>query len=148
MAAIPQSVRLAIEAGPLVHLVTLNRDSSPQVTVIWAGIEGDEIVTAHLGSQQKLKNIRHNARVALSMETGGHNAMGLAHYLVIHGRARIEEGGAAELLQRLARRYLGPDVKFPPMDNPPPGYVMHITPERFGGVGPWTSEPAESSGSR
>ena len=27
--------------------------------------------------------------------------------------ARITEGGAAELLQRLARPYLGPDVRFP-----------------------------------
>jgi len=43
------------------------------------------------------------------------------------------------LLQELAHTYLGPDVKFPPMDDPPPGYVLHITPQRFGGVGPWAS---------
>jgi hypothetical protein len=50
----------------------------------------------------------------------------------------VEEGGAPELLQRLARVYLGPDVKFPPMDDPPPGYVIRTTAERIGGVGPWT----------
>jgi hypothetical protein len=27
-------------------------------------------------------------------------------------------------------------VKFPPMQDPPPGYVLHITPMRVGGVGP------------
>jgi hypothetical protein len=47
--------------------------------------------------------------------------MGLDEYLVIHGRARITEGGAPELLQQLARTYLGPGVKFPEMENPPPG---------------------------
>jgi hypothetical protein len=50
----------------------------------------------------------------------------------------LEEGGAADLLQRLAYVYMGPDVKFPTMDDPPPGYVNRIKIERFSGVGPWT----------
>jgi hypothetical protein len=75
--------------------------------------------------------------VAVSIESGTTNEIGLREYLVIHGNARVTEGGAPELLQRLARVYLGPDVKFPPIDNPPPGYVTRITAERIGGVGPW-----------
>jgi hypothetical protein len=63
--------------------------------------------------------------------------MGLRHYLVVHGRARITAGGAPELLQELAQTYLGPGTRFPPMADPPPGRVTRITPERFGGVGPW-----------
>jgi hypothetical protein len=63
---------------------------------------------------------------------------GLKEYLVIHGTARITEGGAPELLQRLAHVYLGPAVVFPPMTDPPPGYVTHITIDRVGGVGPWS----------
>jgi hypothetical protein len=62
---------------------------------------------------------------------------GLKQYLVVHGRARVEEGGAPELLQRLAHVYLGPDVVFPPMPDPPPGYVLRTTVARLGGVGPW-----------
>ena len=46
---------------------------------------------------------------------------GLLEYLIVHGKATIEEGGAAELLQELAHVYLGPEVRFPPMDDPPPG---------------------------
>jgi hypothetical protein len=75
--------------------------------------------------------------VAVSIESDETNPMGLREYLVVHGRARITEGGAPELLQRLARTYLGPDVRFPPMDDPPPGVVTRITVERVGGVGDW-----------
>ena len=64
---------------------------------------------------------------------------GLKQYLLVHGRARIEQGGAADLLQRLAHVYLGPDVRFPPMADPPPGFVLRTTVERLGGVGPWAS---------
>jgi hypothetical protein len=31
----------------------------------------------------------------------------------------------------------GPDVTFPPMPDPPPGFVTRVTVERLGGVGPW-----------
>lgn len=49
----------------------------------------------------------------------------------------MTEGGAAEVLQRLAYTYIGPDVIFPNMPDPPPGFVTKITPERLVGVGPW-----------
>jgi hypothetical protein len=62
----------------------------------------------------------------------------MKEYLVVRGSARVEEGGGAELLQRLAQVYLGPNVKFPPTDDPPDGFVLRITPERLGGFGPWS----------
>jgi PPOX class probable F420-dependent enzyme len=131
------AARQALTAGNLAHLVTLYPDGSPQVSIVWVGLDGDEIVSAHLGAYQKVKNIRRDPRVVLSMETGGANAIGLANYLLVTGSARVTEGGAPELLQQLAYTYIGPDVRFPPMEDPPPGYVVRITPQRVGGVGPW-----------
>jgi PPOX class probable F420-dependent enzyme len=119
------------------NLVTLEPDGRPQVSIVWVGLDGEELVAAHLPEHRKVRNIRRDPRVALSIEAGTRNEIGLDEYIVIHGSARITEGGAPELLQRLARVYLGPDVKFPPMDNPPPGYITHIAVERVGGVGPW-----------
>ena len=137
---LPSAARELIESDALAHLVTLNRDGSPQVSCVWVGLEGDEIVSAHLSDkQQKLRNVRRDPTVSLSIEGTEIQPPGLKQYLVVHGRARIEPGGAPELLQRLAWVYLGPDVKFPAMDDPPPGFVIRITPERIGGVGPWTS---------
>jgi PPOX class probable F420-dependent enzyme len=137
---LPDSARALIESGRLAHLVTLGHDGSPQVSCVWVGLDGDEIVSAHLASsQRKLRNVARDARVALSIEGIEVQPPGLLQYLVVHGQARVTEGGAPELLQELARRYLGPDVKFPPMDDPPPGFVLHITPERLGGVGPWVA---------
>ena len=137
MSVIPESARAVLESDALAHLVTLNPDGSPQVSIVWVGLEGDDIVSAHLREQQKLRNIRRDPRVALSLETGVTNAMGLREYLVVHGRATIEEGGGPEWLQRLAHTYLGPDVKFPPMPDPPPGFRLRIAVERIGGIGPW-----------
>lgn len=133
-----KAVREVVESDALAHLVTLNEDGSPQVTIAWAGLEGDEIVVATLFNQRKLDNIRRDPRVVVSFETNRTNDIGLREYLVIRGTARVTEGGAPELLQKLAKTYLGPDVTFPPMPNPPPGFVTRITAERISGVGPWS----------
>jgi PPOX class probable F420-dependent enzyme len=137
MARIPDTVRAVLEGPALAHLVTLEPDGRPQVSIVWVGVDGDELVAAHLPEHRKIRNIRRDPRVALSVEAGTRNDIGLDEYIVIHGSARITEGGAAALLQQLARVYLGPDIKFPPIDDPPAGFITHITVERVGGVGPW-----------
>jgi PPOX class probable F420-dependent enzyme len=135
---LPDEARALIEKGALAHLVTLNADGSPQVSCVWAGIEGDEIVTAHLNpGQRKLENVRRDPRLTLSFEGTEEHLPGMREYVVVHGTAAIEEGGAPELLQELAYTYMGPGVKFPPMDDPPPGVRMRISVERVGGFGPW-----------
>ena len=141
---IPQSVRDVIAKGPLTHLTTLNRDGSPQVTVVWVGIENDEFVMAHLAMHHKVKNIRRDPRVAMSLLDDKYNSMGMRQYVVAYGNARVTEGGAVPILMRLAPIYLGAGAEYPPpsMRNIA-GYVTRITPARSSGIGPWASkEPA------
>lgn len=137
MSTIPESVRAVLESSALAHLVTLEPDGSPQVSIVWVGLDGDEIVAGHLAERRKVRNIRDDPRVAVSFETSGYNERGLVEYLVIHGIARISAGGAPALLQRLAHTYLGPEVQFPPPEAALPGYITHITVDRITGVGPW-----------
>ncbi|TWD80845.1 PPOX class probable F420-dependent enzyme [Kribbella amoyensis] len=139
MVEIPESARAVLTSNALAHLVTINPDGSPQVSVVWVGLDGDEIVAGHVPEHRKVRNIRRDGRVALSLETTHRNEFGLVEYLVVTGTARITEGGAVELLRELAHTYLGPDAEFLPGDDYPPGFVTHITVDRLGGVGPWVS---------
>ena len=136
--ALPDIAKELIRSGALGHLVTVDADGSAQVTCVWVAVEGDELLTAHLNPRQrKLENVRRDPRVALSFEGTEIQPPGLRQYIVVYGRATIEEGGAPELLQELARVYLGPEVKFPPMDDPPAGVRLRIAVERVSGIGPW-----------
>ena len=135
-----EDVKELIRSGALGHLVTNNDDGSSQVTCVWVGIDGDDLLTAHLNPEQKkLQNVRRDPRVVISFEGDEMHLPGMRRYAVVHGRAAIEEGGAPELLQELAEVYVGPGVRFPPMDSPPPGVRMRITVERIGGMGPWAT---------
>jgi len=126
-----------LASNAVATIATLNADGSPHLSSAWVGIEDGEIVFGTLDDQRKLRNLRRDPRVALTVQSETVNAWGLREYLVIDGTARITEGGAAELLQRLARTYIGPDVVFPAMPNPPPGFVTRVRVERVAGIGPW-----------
>jgi PPOX class probable F420-dependent enzyme len=138
MSVLTPSARAVIESDRPAHLVTFNPDGSPQVTMAWTGLEGDEIVIASLRRFRKLRNLERDPRVAVSYEgLGTVQPIGLREYLVVYGTARITEGGAFELLRRLADVYLGPGSGFPPDQDPAPGWITRIAPQRLGGQGPW-----------
>src|SRR5713226_8521400 len=93
MASLPDSARAVLQSPALARLVTLNPDGSPQVTVVWVGLDGDEIVAAHLPEHRKVRNIRNDSRVALSVETQTRNAMVLPNtWLCMAPRALPREG--------------------------------------------------------
>lgn len=136
-----EHARALIGSGADATLVTLNPDGSPQVSVVWIAMrtapDGDDvIVTAHLLEHKKVRNVRRDDRVALTVlspDRGGP----MTPYLSITGTAHVVEGGAPELLRELAKTMIAPDAKFPPMDDPPPGFVTHISVKKIGGMGPW-----------
>jgi PPOX class probable F420-dependent enzyme len=134
---IPDSARAVIESGKLAHFVTVSRDGSPHVTIVWVGLDGDELVIGKLMTDQKVRNIRRDPRVSLSIEAPEGDQMGMKNYLVVEGAARVTEGGAPALLRELAQRYIGPGAEFPPMPNPPPGFIIRVVPNRIRGMGPW-----------
>jgi PPOX class probable F420-dependent enzyme len=102
-----QATRAAVASGRLVHLATINPDGTPQVTCVYVGWEGDEIVAGHLADHVKLRNIRRDPRVTLSIESDV-PFEGFSPYVVINGIARVEEGGAVPVLRRIT------DGQFPP----------------------------------
>ncbi len=128
--------RAVIESGRLAHFNTIAPDGRPHTTIVWVGLDGDEIVIGKLAPDQKLANIGRDPRVSLSIEADG-DQLGMQNHLVVEGTAEVTEGGAPELLQELAHRYIGPDAKFPPMPDPPEGYTIRVTPTRVRGMGPW-----------
>jgi len=134
---LPEPARELLESDAVATIVTLDEGGGPHITSAWVGLDGDGIVFATMPEQRKLRNLRRDPRVAISVPSGTTNAWGLQEYLVVYGTARVTEGGAPEMLQHLAHTYLGPDVIFPGMPDPPPGFVTRVTPARIGGVGPW-----------
>jgi len=136
MSALPQELRELIESGPMAHLSTINPDGAPQVSVIWIGLDGDDLVSGHMGRWVKLRNIERDPRVVLSFDAPRTPGVFLNPYAVVRARATIEPSDEAwDLLDRLAKVYISPDTEFPAPKGP--GFIVRYSVERIGGVGPW-----------
>jgi PPOX class probable F420-dependent enzyme len=136
--ALPQELRELIEAGPLAHLATINADGTPQVSVIWIGLDGDDVVSGHLNWYAKLRNIDRDPRVVLSFDAPRKPGVVMNPYAVLNARASIEPSEQTwDLLNRLAKVYMAPDAEFPAPRGP--GWIIRYQVARIGGVGPWIS---------
>jgi PPOX class probable F420-dependent enzyme len=135
------AARELIGSGTDATLVTINPDGSPQVSVVWMALEstpdGDELVSAHLAEYQKTRNVRRDPRVAVTILAPAHPGQ-QTPYLSITGTACIVDGGAPELLKKLAKAMLGSDEHFLP-PNSPPGLLTRVRIDKVGGHGPWVS---------
>lgn len=138
MTTFPAELDELIKAGPLAHLSTINSDGSPQVSVIWIGQDGDQLVSAHMSRYLKLRNIERDPRVVLSFDAPREPGVFLNPYAVLHARATVEPSDRAwDLLNQLTKVYMSPDTEFPAPKGP--GYIVRYTIERIGGVGPWAA---------
>ena len=138
MSGLPGELRDLIESGPMAHLSTINADGSPQVSVIWIGLDGDDLVSSHLGWYAKLRNIERDPRVVLSFDAPRAPGVFMNPYATVQARAAIEPSDQAwNLLNRLIKVYVSPGAEFPAWTGD--GYLVRYSVERIGGVGPWAS---------
>ena len=114
MTTLPRELRDLIEAGPMAHVTTLNADGSPQVSVVWVGLDGDDLVTSHLHYGAKLRNIERDPRTVISMDAPRTPGVFLNPYAVVHARATVEPSDEAwDVLDRLAKVYVSPEHDLP-----------------------------------
>jgi PPOX class probable F420-dependent enzyme len=143
MSALSPELRELIEAGPMAHLSTINPDGSPQVTVIWVALDGDELVSTHMRENVKLKNIRRDPRVALSVDAPREPGVWINPYAVIYARAGVEPSLRIwDLMTRHAKIYVSPDAEVPTPEVAEPGFIVRYSITRIGGIGPWVTSPA------
>jgi PPOX class probable F420-dependent enzyme len=138
MANLPRELRELIESGPMAHLSTINADGSPQVSVIWIGLDGEALVSGHMSRYAKLRNMERDPRVVLSFDAPRVPGAFLNPYAAVRARAVVQPTDEAwDLLNRLTKIYISPDTEFPAPKGP--GYIVRYSVERIGGVGPWVS---------
>ena len=65
---LPDEARRVVESDALAHVTTIDPDGRPQTTLAWVGFEGDEVIFATLPDQRKLRNLRRDPRVTISIQ--------------------------------------------------------------------------------
>jgi len=104
--AISPSHRYLLETPHTVALATVGADGQPQVTAIWAMLDGDVVRTSLSKSRQKYKNLLAHPQVTL-FAIDPQNPF---RTLEVRAIAAITDDPGLEFLQRLLRLY-GTDLE-------------------------------------
>lgn len=67
-----------LASNAVATITTLKRDGSPHLSLAWIGFEDGEIVFGTLNDQRKLRNLRRDPRVAVSIQSQRINDWGFA----------------------------------------------------------------------
>jgi len=101
-------VRKLFEDPNLGHIATLMADGSPQVTPVWVDLAGDRIRINSADGRTKVKNVRRDPRVAISIAApGGYPSAYVRGHVV-----ELTHEGADEHIDALAKKYMG-RVRYP-----------------------------------
>jgi PPOX class probable F420-dependent enzyme len=121
-----QAVRDLLDASNLAVLATLNRDGSPQTSVVWVGRDGDDVLISSAAGRRKDRNIRRDPRVSLSVYDQEDPEL----YAEIRGHAAVTEDAGRRFAVQLGDKYNGPGGGEEFLQRPPEEVriVIRITP--------------------
>jgi PPOX class probable F420-dependent enzyme len=137
MALLSAPAQALLGSDAVAHVWTRNQDGTPQVSVVWVIVEGDEIVFGCDRLSRKARNLRLDPSVVLSVEDDIRNDQGFQRHLVIRGTARLTSGPDPQLMDRLAAKYAGLSRHPLAIRDSDDAVVVRVTVERISGVGPW-----------
>jgi PPOX class probable F420-dependent enzyme len=128
---IPEGYQDLFAKKSFAHLATLNEDGSPQNTPVWLEFDGTHILINSSKGRKKDRNMRRDARVALSI-LDPDNAY---RYLEVRGRVvGVTEEGGIDHIHRLAKKYLGED-KYPWLQPGEVRVTYKIAPDKCTSMG-------------
>jgi PPOX class probable F420-dependent enzyme len=100
-------------------------DGSPHCTIVCVDVDGDEVVFTTAVGRVKERILRTDGRVAVSVL----DPAVPFHSLTVSGTGRIEEKGAEEMTDRIARKYWGA-ADYAHRSRDERRVTVRVTPER------------------
>ena len=99
-----QEIAAYLAEAHVAHLVTVRSNGRPHVAPVWFLEENGQAFVMADGNAVKVRNIRRNPAVTLSISTDQRPFK----YVVLNGEAEVVEKDIAQMVERICVRYDGP----------------------------------------
>ncbi len=127
---IPEPIKQFLSLKAYGHVVTRNADGSPQVSMVWMDVDGNEVLFNTAEERVKPRNLRRDPRIIISVQNPNDSQV----YALFHGSATVTEEGADEHIDKLAKRFLGMD-EYPFRAPGEQRLIVRTQVDRIGGFG-------------
>lgn len=131
MTQLSQGVRELFEGKNFAHLATLMPDGSPQSTVVWVDVEGDNVLVNTSEGRVKPNNVRRDKRVAISVFDQENPYKSAS----VQGEvAEVRKDGATDHIHKLAKKYMDAD-EYPYLQPGEQRLIFVIRPDKVATMG-------------
>jgi len=130
---ISPELRALLEKKALGHVITMNKNGSPQVTLVWMDLHNGKPAFNTNTARQKGRNLARDQRVMVSVQ----DPDSPGNYAVIEGKAIVTPDPELTHINAVARKFTGGDYA-----NMQPGeqrISVDIDVTRVTGRGPWAA---------
>lgn len=107
MTELPDAVKTMFHKKTFVHFATLMKGGGPHVSAVWVDVDGDHVLINSAQGRLKDRNVRRDARVALSAIDPDNPY----HSVTVRGRViDITTEGADAHIDAMAKKYMDVDA--------------------------------------
>jgi PPOX class probable F420-dependent enzyme len=130
--SIPPTLRTILQDKAYGHVITRNVSGSPQVSMTWVDVEGDEVLINTNDARLKALNLKRDPRVVVSVQ----DRNSPQSYAIFYGRAKaiVDDVGNAHI-DKLSKRFLGLD-KYVSRVPGEKRVTIRISVDKIGGFAP------------
>jgi PPOX class probable F420-dependent enzyme len=100
---LPEAAKRWLDEGTYVTLGTVGPGGRPHLSVVWATHDGDDVLLSTVEQRRKFRNVVADPAVSV-LWFPRENPLA---YVEVRGTATTTRDGAVELVERLARTYVG-----------------------------------------
>lgn len=127
---LPDTIKQLLTLRAYGHVVTRNQDGSPQMSMVWMDVDGNEVLFNTAEERVKPRNLRRDPRILISVQ----NPLNPQGHAIFHGTATVTAEGAEQHIDMLAKRFLGTD-KYPWRAPGEKRLIVRTQVDRIAGLG-------------
>ncbi len=129
--ALPDALKKILSEHAYGHVMTYNPSGTPQLTMVWMDVDGDQPTFNTARGRIKPRNLENDSRIVVSVQ----DPENPQSYACFYGKATVTEDGADAQIDDLAGRFLGLD-NYPFRQEGEVRVRVLIDVDKIGGVGP------------
>ena len=101
--SLPEGARALVDGTNFATVATIQPDGQPQLSVVWVKRDGDDILFSTTTNRRKYDNVTRDPRASVLIYAQDNPYS----YLEVRGDVKTTEEGGRELIDELARKYMG-----------------------------------------
>jgi PPOX class probable F420-dependent enzyme len=122
-ARLPGRARALFDAPNHVTVATIDPDGRPQISLVWAKTDGDDVLFSTIKGRRKYANLTRDPKISVLV----YDAADPYTYAEVRGTATITDDPGAELIGELALKYTGLPFGYRPGEQ---RVIVRITPDK------------------